>query len=242
MAGFAEPGGTAPKTKEWKSLKHKWLHKQQKTKLLIFCNGWGMDGEPVKHLKSDSSNVLMLYDYTSLESEINIAELVNTYKTISLISWSMGVWAGQQIFNKMQMSFTSSIAINGTLCPISDSYGIPEKIVHATHDTLNEKQRLKFYYRMCRDRDLYKRFITNQPKRTVADQKQELNSLLENAICKAQEKPVYSRAIVASHDLIIPTQNQLEFWPEKIVKQVDGSHFLFYAYASWDELLKMAEV
>ena len=89
---------------------------------------------------------------------------------------------------------------------------------------------------MCRDRELYKKFIRNQPKRTVADQKQELDSLLKNASCKDQEKPIYNRAIVAEHDFVIPSNNQLQFWSEKIVKRVDGSHFLFYAYASWDEL------
>ncbi len=222
-------------------MKHQWLHKQQKNNILIFCNGWGMDSEPVKHLASNSYDVLMLYDYTSLESTIDVAEIIDTYKTTSLISWSMGVWAGQQIFNGMQQHLTNLIAINGTLCPIDDEYGIPEKTVRGTLKNLDEKQRLKFYYRMCRDRDLYKKFIKNQPKRTVADQKQELKSLLENANCKALETPVYKRAIVATDDYIIPTQNQLQFWTEKIVKRVDGSHFLFYAYTSWDELLEMAK-
>ncbi len=222
-------------------MKHHWLHKQQKSKLLFFCNGWGMDSEPVKHLVSESYDVLMFYDYSNLETAIDIAELIATYQATALISWSMGVWAGQQIFGGMRQLLSSSLALNGTLCPIDDTYGIPEKTVCATYDRFDEKQRLKFYFRMCRTRDLYKKFIKNQPKRSVANQKQELHSLLENAICSPQEKPVYKRALVAARDLIIPTKNQLQFWPEKIVKRVDGSHFLFYAYSSWDELLKMAE-
>ena len=200
-----------------------------------------MDSEPVKHLASDSYDVLMLYDYSNLKTTIDLVELIDTYQAAALISWSMGVWAGQQIFGGMRHLLSSSLALNGTLCPIDDTYGIPEKTVYATYDTFDEKQRLKFYFRMCRSQDLYKKFIKNQPKRSVANQKQELHSLLENAICTTQEKPVYKRALVAAHDLIIPTTNQLQFWPEKIVKRVDGSHFLFYAYSSWDELLKMAE-
>lgn len=222
-------------------MRYRWLHKQQKSNLLIFCNGWGMDAEPVKHLASDNYDVLMLYDYSHLGCAIDIVQLMSIYETTSLVSWSMGVWAGQQLFREFQHLLTNSIAINGTLCPIDDQYGIPVKTVQATLDNFNEKQRLKFYYRMCRDRELYKKFIRNQPKRTVSDQKQELNNLLVTASCKAQEKPLYSRAIVAEQDFIIPTRSQLQFWSEKIVKRVDGSHFLFYAYDSWDALLAMAE-
>ena len=196
-----------------------------------------MDAEPIKHLASDNYEVLMLYDYSHLDCAIDIVQLMSAYETVSLVSWSMGVWAGQQLFAGCQHLLTSCIAINGTLCPVDNRYGIPVKTVQATLENFDEKQRLKFYYRMCRDRELYKKFIKNQPKRTVVDQKQELNHLLETAICKVQEKPVYSRAIIAEHDFIIPTQNQLQFWSKKIVKRVDGSHFLFYAYESWDELL-----
>jgi pimeloyl-[acyl-carrier protein] methyl ester esterase len=222
-------------------LKHQWLHKQQKANLLIFCNGWGMDAEPVKHLASERYDVLMLYDYSHLESTTDIVPIIESYEKTFLVSWSMGVWAGQQLFTGLQYLLTSCLAINGTLCPIDDQYGIPEETVYATLENFDEKQRQKFYYRMCRDRELYKKFIRNQPKRTVADQKQELSRLLENTNCETLEKTVYDKAIVAEHDFVIPTQNQLQFWPEKMVKLVDGSHFLFYAYTSWDALLEMVE-
>ncbi len=198
-----------------------------------------MDARPLKHLVSDNYDVLMLYDYSHLESAIDITKIMRGYENTSLVSWSMGVWAGQQIFAGCQNLLTHRIAINGTLCPIDDRYGIPVKTVRATLENFDEKQRLKFYFRMCRDRELYKKFIKNQPKRSVADQKQELSNLLKTATCNTQQKAVYSRAIVAEHDFVIPTQNQLQFWPEKIVKRVDGSHFLFYAYTSWDALLEM---
>lgn len=200
-----------------------------------------MDGEPIRHLASANYDVLTFYDYYHLESAIDIVNLIADYKTTTLVAWSMGVWAGQQIFSGISGLLTSCIAINGTLCPIDDQYGIPKEIVHGTLENFDDKQRLKFYYRMCRGRELYKKFIRNQPKRTIQDQKQELKSLLENTNCKASEKSVYTRAIVAEHDFVIPTRNQLGFWPEKMVKRVDGSHFLFYAYASWDELLEMAD-
>jgi len=222
-------------------VKSKWLHKKKTAGLIIFCNGWGMDEHPVRFLQGDQYDVLMLYDYSSIVPDIDLQQLFVEYTSVVLVSWSMGVWAGQQLFAGCPDVFATTIAINGTLCPIDDQYGIPEKTVRATLANFDEKGRLKFYSRMFRDRELYRDFLKQQPRRSVADQRNELAALLESAVCKVEEDLVYTTAIVSSRDLIMPTKNQLRFWPEKRVKQVDGSHFLFYSYDSWDELITKAE-
>lgn len=196
----------------------------------------------MSHLGSLQYDVLMVYNYQQMILEIELAELLTKYAQTVVVAWSMGVWAGQQLFQETPELLVSAVAINGTLCPIDDAYGIPQKTVEATLEQFNEKQRLKFYYRMCRDRQLYSEFLKIQPQRTVEDQKQELSSLLQRAVCVPDQKPIYTRAIVADHDYVIPTGNQLQFWPEKMVERVDGSHFLFYAYSSWDEILTSATV
>lgn len=223
-------------------MKYQWLHRQKADTLLLFCNGWGMDARVVRHLGSERYDVLMLYNYQQVTPELELNELLTRYKQITVVAWSMGVWAGQQLFKEAPERLASAIAINGTCCPIDDVYGIPQKTVQATLEQFNEKQRLKFYYRMCRDRKLYSEFLEIQPERTVEDQKQELSSLLQSAVCVPEQKPIYTKAIVADHDYIIPTSNQLQFWPEKMVERVDGSHFLFYAYKSWDAILASAGV
>ncbi|MEN8200852.1 MAG: pimeloyl-ACP methyl esterase BioG family protein, partial [Thermodesulfobacteriota bacterium] len=121
-----------------------------------------------------------------------------------------------------------------------DHFGIPEETVRATLENFDEKQRLKFYHRMCRDRELYRRFLQHQPLRSVDSQRKELTALMETAGCKGDEKPIYRKALVADHDFIMPTANQLNFWPEKMVRRVDGYHFLFYSYSSWDEIVAEA--
>lgn len=222
-------------------MKHKWLHNNNNAGLIIFCNGWGMDESPVRFLRSDQYDVLMFYDYSSTVLDVDLQQLFVEYTSVVLVSWSMGVWAGQQLFAGCPDVFATAIAINGTLCPIDDQYGIPEKTVRGTLENFDDKGRLKFYYRMFRNRELYRDFIRQQPRRSVADQQQELAALLETAVCKVEEEPVYTTAIVSNRDLIMPTKNQLRFWPEKRVKLVDGSHFLFYSYDSWDELIIKAE-
>ncbi len=218
-------------------MKQLWLHKQTADKLIVFCNGWGMDEHPFKPLQSFGFDVLMLYDYTNLDHGIDVEHTFVEYKEVVLCAWSMGVWAGQQVFSGYRDAFSVAIAINGTLCPIDDAYGIASETVNATIANLDEKGRKKFYHRMCRDRNLYKAFIKNRPKRGLEDQKKELIALRAAIKDLADAPPLYSRAIIATGDYIMPTRNQLQFWPEKRVKKVDGSHFLFYSSNSWDELL-----
>lgn len=222
-------------------MKSRWLHHRGREQLILFCNGWGMDEMPVKPLVSHEWDVLMFCNYTDLVPDVDLGSLFTVYKDIVLISWSMGVWAGQQLFAAHQAELSASLAINGTLCPIHDRFGIPENVVRSTLSHFDEKGRLKFYHRMCRDRELYRIFLAKQPQRSLADQKRELTTLLEIAHCDLGDTPIYHRALIADHDFIMPTANQLNYWSEKKIRRVDAYHFLFYAYQSWDELVREAE-
>ena len=218
-------------------MKSKWIHRKENKKLILFCNGWGMDEYPFSPLKSNEWNVLMFHDYSDLVPDQDLHAIFNEYTEIVLIAWSMGVWAGQQIFSPFQNGLRGALAINGTLCPVDDQFGIPIDVVQATIDNYNHKQRMKFYHRMCRDRALFCEFMNNQPLRNITDQKQELAHLLKIANCNKNAKSIYTCALVSRHDFIMPTVNQLNFWPEKMVRQVEGYHFLFYSYKSWGEVL-----
>jgi len=219
-------------------VKSKWLHHKKGNKLLFFCNGWGMDEHPFSPLVSHEWNVLMFYDYTDLSVDQDLPELIGKYEEVILVAWSMGVWVGQQIFYPFSKELTASLAINGSLFPIDDRFGIPKDIVQATYDTLDEKQRVKFYARMCKDRALYRKFLIHQPRRNVKSQKIELGVLLDSTRDSPNQESIYTAALISEHDYIMPTKNQLNYWPEKIVHRIDGKHFLFYAYNSWDELVK----
>ncbi|MBU1234731.1 MAG: DUF452 family protein [Proteobacteria bacterium] len=221
-------------------MKSQWLHRKGKERVVLFCNGWGMDEMPLSPLVSHEWDVLMFCNYVDLVPDIDLSALFSSYKEIALISWSMGVWAGQQLFRSWQEQLSCSLAINGTLCPIHDRLGIPEDVVRATLTNFDEKGRLKFYHRMCRDRGLYRNFLAKQPQRSLADQKRELEHLLENAHGDLGDTPIYHQALIADHDFIIPTANQLNYWSGKRVRRVDGYHFLFYAYQSWDALVREA--
>jgi biotin synthesis protein BioG len=104
-------------------MKYKWLNNQKQKELIIFFNGWGMDESVVSHLQPDNFDVLMFYDYNSLNTDFDF-NMLNKYCSKNLVAWSMGVMIGT-LFN---IDYEIKTAINGTLNPIDDKYGIPKKI------------------------------------------------------------------------------------------------------------------
>ena len=214
-----------------------WLHKRDRESLIVFCNGWGMDGFPFHSLVSVDYDVFMLYDYRLLTNCPDIEELAEKYKRVHLISWSMGVWAGQKLFSDRGHLFGKTIAINGTLCPIDDRFGIPEKVFNATMIGYDESARFKFYRRMCREKTNLKLFLARQPQRSVRDQAEELAALQKMVDCQPADESIYKEVIISEYDWIVPSANQFDFWKGSFITPVSGFHFLFNLWQSWDHLL-----
>lgn len=220
-------------------MKKSWLHKKKgRQRLLLFCNGWGMDEKPFQPLGSQNYDVLMLYDYRDLHHILDIDPLFVEYKEVVLVGWSMGVWAGQQLFGKYGGRLAGAIAINGTLAPIDDQLGIPRHIFTQTYTDFDEETISRFYKQMCRDKTHLRRFLDNKPQRSLESQRLELGSLLKHAQNSPVDRSIYTRVIVADKDFVMPTQNQLRFWRKKKVHRLDGYHFLFYGWQNWDELFE----
>lgn len=231
-------------------MKSTWLHQGQegdreqgRQELIIFCSGWGMDGTPFQPLGAGKYDVLMFSEYHDLILDCDLAPLFQRYRSVFLISWSMGVWAGQQILQPWSQCLQRAIAINGTLCPIHDQFGIPRSIYSATQEQFSAATRLKFYRRMCRDgrnsrgNKVFDTFLAYQPQRSVANQALELLALSRQVDCHPAETSIYTDILIADQDLIVPTANQEAFWQGQKRRHVEGSHFLFYDWKSWDEFL-----
>lgn len=65
--------------------------------LLLFFAGWGMDETPFRHIHPAECDWMICYDYRSLEFDTT---LIQAYSKISLIAWSMGVWAASQVMKQ----------------------------------------------------------------------------------------------------------------------------------------------
>lgn len=224
-------------------MKSNWLARQGAERLLVVCNGWGMDERPFASLLAEDMDVLVLSDFTNVSGQDSMEILLEIgpaehYRELVLLAWSMGVWAAHTMFKCCSSIFQRKIAVNGTLRPIHDSYGISRKIFSATALNWSDAARKKFYRRMCGEKQLTDRFIANEPARSVEDQRQELNWYLDSASCCSAEESFFDEAWVSKKDKIMVTENQLNFWGSD-VQLLDGGHFPFYQKQSWSELLEL---
>lgn len=197
-------------------MKYKWLNKKENENLIIFFNGWGMDENIVKHLNYGNYDVIMFYDYNSLDIEIPD---FTSYKTRYLISWSMGVMIAT-LFN---FDLKSSTAVNGTLFPIHEKYGIHPKIYDLTIKGFNEKGRERFIKTIGADVEI---------NRDLEEQKSELEAIKTYS---ANPDFKYNKVLISNNDKIISTKSQVEFWG--IEPNLEGVHSPFNLFREWEELL-----
>ena len=103
-------------------MRHTFLrHHSGSSELLLFFSGWG--SEPgMFYSDSDTGldrDVLMLWDYRDMTLD---PDLLRGYCRISLLAWSMGVWAAGKVLGKTGMINGPRLAVNGTPFPIDDPY------------------------------------------------------------------------------------------------------------------------
>lgn len=219
-----------------------WLYRNQNRKLILFCNGWGMDHHPLELLESGGYDVLVLSDYSVLKLPVDIGVLDANYQEINLICWSFGVWAGAQLFAGSQDLFARRIAVNGTLQPIDDQYGIPHQFFDTTLNHFSTSVRDRFYRRMCRSEGVLDLFLAHQPRRSLEDQKYELEQLAGMLIRGKPTDSFFDTVIIASRDYIIPTAHQLSFWRGRCtIAHMEGCHYPFTGWTNWAEILAVQD-
>ncbi len=219
------------------TMKTRWLEHGKSTRLIIFCNGCGMDERPFAPIRSMESDVLMVYDYTEMTPPPVVDSLFDEYQEINLIGWSMGVWAGQQLFGDRRHNFSTTIAINGTLSPIDDRFGIPRHDFSQMAMEYDDTACLTFYRLMCREKAILKPFLANKPVRSLKDQQGELQSLLEQVENMDVDDSLYDIVCISKNDFIMPTANQHRFWSSRPILHLDGYHFPFYRWQDWQEIV-----
>ena len=108
-------------------------------------NGWGLDEQPFCFLDSESHDVFMLYDYRDLSFPVDVKALFRPYKEIYLLAWSLGVWVSQSLKNLLPDRTAFSVAINGTLQPIHQQYGIAPDIFASTLQHLSPAPQIRLH-------------------------------------------------------------------------------------------------
>ena len=218
-------------------MKYKWLNQKNNPKIILFFNGWGMDKNVVKHLDCEDYDVLMFYDYNTLETDFDW-DLLNIYPQKNIVAWSMGVMIGNCLAPSLALPLGEGkyTAINGTLKPIDVEFGIHPKVYDLTIKGFNEKGRKRFIKSMFnKEQDI-------NCSRNIENQKAELIALKE--ICKLtptitqhleEGKTLYNKILISDNDKIIPTKSQVAFWG--IEPNLKSGHCPFFDFTKWSELL-----
>ena len=121
------------------------IHKNSRNlRLIIIFSGWSCDRNMFREIHRTGWDILVCWGYDDFNFDKTI---LKEYKTIYLYAWSLGVFAAEKSLAGVEI--TKAFAINGTPLPVSDSFGIPQKIYSSTTETLSERNLYKFRIRMC---------------------------------------------------------------------------------------------
>ncbi len=216
-----------------------WLNKNNNDNLIVFFAGWSFDYKPFDFLDCGDFDVLAVYDYNDISHFEQKSHKFINYRHKYLISWSMGVYTAYK-FRKIFADFDKKIAVNGTVFPVDDEFGIPQKPFLLTLRHAKTGLEGKFYQNIFDKPEEFQRYIKTPVERTIDNRVEELQALYENikTSSKVYEK-FYDKALISSNDKIIPPKNQINFWQNFNVpfELLECGHFPYYNFTCWNDIL-----
>lgn len=213
-----------------------WLNKQNNDELIIFFTGWSFDYRPFEFLQSKNADVIIFYDYNFID-DFKIFE--NHYRKKHLVAWSMGVYTAYMLKEKLP-EFETKLAINGTVFPVDNEFGIPEKPFILTLKHAKTGLEGKFYQNIFNNSEELEKYNTNPILRSMDNRVEELKNLYTRIQNTQKEyRKFYDKAIISSNDKIIPTQNQINFWTkyDTPYEIIESGHFPYYNFNDWKEII-----
>jgi biotin synthesis protein BioG len=218
-------------------MKSSWLIKSHHPKVILFFGGWGSEPHAFEPVSSGMYDVLMCYDYRELSNPVDVNDLFLNYDEVWLMAWSLGVWVAHEVLNGIDLPFTGTIAVNGTLIPVDEQQGIAPAVFEGTHANLSPINLMKFNRRMFSKEEERKLFEHHACTRSVDELKCEL-AALKNMILP-RENSLYQYAIIGDEDKIFLPLNQLRYWDlgVKIVHR-NVPHFPFFEAGTWENLMQ----
>lgn len=203
-------------------MKHYFIQQNYFPRLTLFFAGWGMDECPFMDYCPENSDLLVCYDYRSLDFDFT---LLQGYQEIRLIAWSMGVWAASMVLQDMDLPICESVALNGTVTPVDDLKGISQQVFEGTLEGLNEGTLEKFIRRMCLKKENLETFLSKRPQRAVEELQEELRRIGEQVKSCAVPSFAWERAVIGKNDLIFTAVNQRNAWTGTEVAEYDIPHY-----------------
>lgn len=199
-------------------------------RLILIFAGWSTTPSFYRDLHAEGWDIAVVWDYSSLEFD---GSALDGYESVYIIAWSMGVAAAAHAAaTSLDPSrISAAFAVNGTLYPSSDEYGIPEDIFEATQATLNARNLIKFTKRMG--------YVPPAPGSLPPLPKEEiyipdfekLSFELRNVRDNARRGRLpWKRAFVSRRDRIFPPESMLKAWQNDVsgpyIVELDAPHYV----------------
>lgn len=197
-----------------------------------------MDQNVINHFCSGDYEIFSFDSYHHDETVKKISQLDNNHVN-HLIAFSLGVYMASFLLENSNLNFKTSTAINGTLKPYDENYGISPDIFDKTIENWSIAGKNSFNKRMIKFDHLLGKYLSIQPSRSLEDQKSELiyiRNLIKN---HPAPRNIFSLALVGDQDRIFPAMNQIEFWDScSRHKIIESPHFPFFSFKNFTQLME----
>jgi pimeloyl-[acyl-carrier protein] methyl ester esterase len=213
--------------------------REKNDQLVIVYGGWGTDENVFVPLCSDNFDFILFYNYSA--DEALVLPEMKTYKNITLIGWSLGVWAAEYLTPKTGIKPDITIAVNGTPIPADDQFGIPLNIFEGTLNNITEENMEKFYLRMFGDKKTYNLNHDRIPHRSVKSLHDELRWLYNRMMEQKDPGFTWNYAVTSEFDRVFPAKNLKSYWEkEEKTKHiiVPFPHYFFHKWDSYTDFIK----
>ncbi|HPF03520.1 MAG TPA: DUF452 family protein [Bacteroidales bacterium] len=210
--------------------------------LVILYGGWGTDENIFTPLCKAETDFILFYNY-SADEPLVLPEM-KTYRKITLIGWSLGVWAAEYFSRKAGIRADLTIAVNGTPVPADDRYGIPLNVFEGTLNNITDENMEKFYLRMFGDKKTYMMNRERVPQRSIKSLHDELRWMYNRIMEQAEPGFRWDFALSSETDRVFPAENVSSYWSrQKSTRHIilPMPHYLFHNWSSFNEFISFVE-
>ncbi len=216
--------------------------REKNDELVVLFGTWGTDENVFLPFCNDNFDFILFYDYSA--DEALVLPDMKTYRKITLIGWSLGVWAAEYLMPKINIIPDTTIAVNGTPIPADDRYGIPLKEFQETLDNISEENMDRFYFRMFGDKRTYRKNKDKVSHRSIKSLHDELRWLYNRMMEQKEPGFRWDYSIISEPDKIFPFENMISYWKKQEGTKyilVRHPHYIFPSWSSFAEFVSFVK-
>lgn len=207
--------------------------------LIILYGTWGIDEKAFSGLCTEEFDFILFYNYSA--DEPLILPEMKRYRKITVIGWSLGVWAAEYFCRRSGIKPDLTIAVNGTPVAVDDRYGIPLKVFEATLNNISNYSMAKFYLRVFGSKSHFEKNRGIIPGRSEKSLHDELRWLYNRMMEPVETGFIWDYSLIGTDDRIFRASSLTSYWsehPETRQITVPASHYLFDNWASLKEMTR----